>query len=512
METLGTDGFPVFSLAPVHMKSLMPLGVCAAALAVPAGASAVSAPLKLAPAPRSATGHGPIGMAVGDFNGDGRADIAIVNSGDNTVSILLGSGNGRFRSAGHAATGEDPEGVATGDFNHDGHLDLAVSDRDSSDVAVLLGNGAGGFRLAQLLTTVIPNDFTYGDPGPIQVGDFNSDGQPDIAVNTIGPGGTGEVETFAGSGTGTFGSAVRVTPVEEGVGSDASMALTDLNGDGHPDLVLVNGYSDQDRVQTLLGSGGGTFADGGSAAVGHSPSELVVGDFNGDHHPDVAVTNHDDGTVTVLLGNGAGGFEPASTVAAGSTPGGIATGDFNHDGHPDLAVINRDPSTLTILLGNGRGGFTSTPAIAAGSGLQEVVTGRFDADGTDDLAIDVFNDADLAVLLSSLAHPSNDFTIVHRTVRAHGKVAIGLKLPAAGVVRVQATFVSGSGRHARSLAYARGSVRIGATGSKTLTIAPAGAAARALKAAKRLRVTVKVTFAPTGGTARTRSFTLTARY
>ncbi len=93
-------------------------------------------------------GSGPYSVAVGDFNGDGKPDLAIANSGSNTVSILLGNGNGTFKAAANYCVGSLPESVAVGDFNGDGKPDLAVANYASGNVSILLGNGNGTFKAA----------------------------------------------------------------------------------------------------------------------------------------------------------------------------------------------------------------------------------------------------------------------------------------------------------------------------------------------------------------------------
>ena len=120
-------------------------------------------------------------MAVGDFNGDGKLDIAVANEGSNTVSIFLGNGLGGFATAVTYSTGgTEPESLAVGDFNGDGYLDLAVANYGSNNVSVLLGNGNGTFAAAKT--------FSSGGSGPdsLAVGDFNGDGKLDLAVANYG--------------------------------------------------------------------------------------------------------------------------------------------------------------------------------------------------------------------------------------------------------------------------------------------------------------------------------------
>ena len=119
----------------------------------------------------------PLSVAVGDFNGDGKPDLAVANEASGNVSVLLGNGDGSFQAAQDFAAGDTPVFVAVGDFNGDGVEDLAVANLDvsSNNVSVLLGIGDGSFQTAQ--------DFGAGRaPDSVVVGDFNGDGKPDLAV------------------------------------------------------------------------------------------------------------------------------------------------------------------------------------------------------------------------------------------------------------------------------------------------------------------------------------------
>jgi predicted outer membrane repeat protein len=290
------------------------------------------------------TGSTPLSVAVGDFNGDGKPDLAVANSGSGNVTILLGDGSGGFsQPAGSpVGTGTYPISVGMGDFNGDGKLDLAVANEFSDNVTILLGDGSGGF------TEAAGSPVSAGSlPGYVTVGDFNGDGKPDLAVANQG---SGNVTILLGDGSGAFTEAAG-SPLSAGL-TPRSVAVGDFNGDGKPDLAVPNAISE--NVTILLGDGSGAFTEavGSPVRAGSRPVFVAVGDFNGDGKPDLAVADDLSHNVTIFLGDGSGGFsQPAgSPVGAGTQPESVAVGDFNGDGKPDLAVANEFSDNVTILL------------------------------------------------------------------------------------------------------------------------------------------------------------------
>jgi hypothetical protein len=233
-----------------------------------------------------ATGNGPHSLVAGDFNGDGRLDLAVANYDEcpATVSILLGDGNGNFSPASSPnAGGCSSTSVAVGDFNRDGKLDLAVAN-DFGKVSILFGNGLGNFNQASSVAT------SYR-PMYVAVADFNDDGKLDLAVAN---------------------------------------------------------YNDT-KASILLGDGLGNFTLASSPGTGYNPFSETVGDFNADGKLDLAVLD-DGGMVSILLGDGHGNFTSASSPRTGFYPHSVAVGDFNGDGKLDLSVANSSSGTLTILL------------------------------------------------------------------------------------------------------------------------------------------------------------------
>ena len=261
----------------------------------------------------------------GDFNGDGKPDLAVTDFLSSRLTVLLGNGDGSFHDSGSYATGRRPDAVAAGDFNGDGLIDLAVANFFSGDVTVLLGDGRGSFRDAGSL-------LVGRRPDAIVSADFNGDGKPDLAVADYA---TGSVTVLSGDGQGSFRQS---GVVGVGIGPDA-LVSADFNGDGKPDLAvaLAGALPRTGGVVVLYGKADGTFAAATPAAQGKviTPKSLTLADFNGDGRPDLAVADFYSSTALVLLNNG-GGFDAAAPVGFVQSPTSVAAGDFDGDGRPDL--------------------------------------------------------------------------------------------------------------------------------------------------------------------------------
>jgi FG-GAP-like repeat/FG-GAP repeat len=227
-----------------------------------------------------ATQKFPESVAVGDFNHDGKLDLAVASLNKNTgfstdVQILLGNGDGTFQRAVDYPVGTSPDSVATADFNGDGNLDLVVLNGQSDNFSVLLGRGDGTFLPAVNYAT---------PPGPIFVttGDFNGDGKLDIATISLGDS-TGRCECvaiFLGNGDGTFQTVpIITTPTVE----PFAIGVGYFSSDGHLDLAVAEYFGSTDQVEILLGNGDGTFHAGDVYPVCCEPSSIAVADFNGDH-------------------------------------------------------------------------------------------------------------------------------------------------------------------------------------------------------------------------------------
>ena len=302
----------------------------------------------------------------GDFDGDGHMDIAISSSAENTVTVLLGKGDGSFRSQSTFGTGNAPLSVVPGDFNGDGQLDLVTPNSTDNSASVLLGNGDGTFQAQGV--------FSVGsDPTAVATGDFNGDGKADLVTADVYTG----ASVLMGDGDGTFQQSV---PYSTG-GFSFAIAVADFNGDKKADLATAN--ADTNTISVLLGNGDGTFQTN-MDYPGCGPFDiegiLVAADFNGDGAPDLVVES--GGAVCLLLNTGAGTFQSPIGLF-GMAQNGLVTADFNGDGKADLAIAAG--AQVAVLLGNGDGTFkTPVNVNETGGGL---AAGDFNGDGKTDLVV-----------------------------------------------------------------------------------------------------------------------------
>ena len=320
-------------------------------------------------------GDAPKAAVMGDFNGDGKLDAAVINSGSNTISILLGDGAGGFATPITIAVDANPVAIAAGDFNGDGKLDLVTAHPDSGpgsgSIVLRLGDGAGGFTFS------VKESPSFGRPRALAVGDFNNDGKLDvIAAN----GETNSVTAYYGNGAGGFtGSST------QGI-SAAPFAITlgDFNSDGRLDYATANPATD--NVSVALGLAGGGFSAPTTFAVSTQPKAIAAGDFNRDGKLDLVTANagNNDG-VSFLAGNGAGSFA-AATGAAGFSNGTLALGDFDDDSQADL-VTGAPVAGIgdNIFRGDGSGGFAGGTYAQTNLFVINVATGDFNRDGKPDV-------------------------------------------------------------------------------------------------------------------------------
>ncbi|MDB5978482.1 MAG: repeat-containing protein, partial [Nevskia sp.] len=317
-------------------------------------------------------GVAPYWISSADLNGDGKPDLVVSENGVDKVVVLLnatapGSATAAFTAHQDFTTGGSVAfGVEVADVNHDGRADLLVTNMDTSTVSVLQNVTTTGSNVAAFAPHV---DFAVGNaPDAIVVADFNGDGAPDVATLDLNVSKVSLLFDLTAPSAIAPGFA---TPSHAAAGGSPKQVLTaDFNGDGRPDLAIVN--HDGNAVQVLTDGSlpeNIVFSGQASFAVGDSPFAAAAADFNGDGKPDLVVGNYAAGTVSVLLNTTAPGaatpaFTAQKTFAAGSQPLSVATADFNGDGRPDIVVANFNSSFVSVLLDTTAPG-ASTPSFAA---------------------------------------------------------------------------------------------------------------------------------------------------
>jgi hypothetical protein len=360
-------------------------------------------------------GTAPVAIAIADFNGDSKLDLAVAYSGDfragnGGLSILLGNGDGTFQSAKNIALGSNAQSIVAGDFNQDGIVDLVVVSSGEQDISVpsraviLLGNGDGTFQAAVDLNV---NSFAVA----AAAADVDSDGKMDLLMVNSGDLGSGStlasVGVLRGNANGTF-----KTEVDYSLGTKlvftSPIAVADFSGDGELDLAVGgNGI-----VLLLRGNGDGTFQPAVSSgfslsSFGIGVHSVIAADFNGDGKKDLAArsttlfTNHD--ILNVQIGQGDGTFKPIANHSTGF-PGSqcqLAVADFDDDGKPDLALAAGTGGGVSLMLGNGDGTFLAPLHFGAGMGTCSLAVGDLNHDTLPDLVLTNFGDNTVSVLLNT---------------------------------------------------------------------------------------------------------------
>ncbi|MGW6817412.1 FG-GAP repeat domain-containing protein [Streptomyces sp. NPDC055005] len=388
--------------------------------------------------------------ALGDLNGDGKADLVTPVRGSNTLVAALGDGKGGFGPGVSFGldTGTYPTAVALADLNGDGRLDAVVAaattrrptqhgTESMGSIVELLGDGKGGFAPATsyFAPTLVNSSTDAMFPVDITVADMNGDQKLDVlTANANGD----NVSLWTNDGTGALGTASNHyvgggLPSSYSAGQVRPFGLEagDVNGDGKLDVVTVNtGTSD---ISVLLGDGKGRlgpatrFAD--SVFLGRG---IALGDVSGDGKPDVAIA-HTDRTLTVFLGDGAGAFgAPVTYPVGGNALEGVVITDVNTDGKPDLVTNNGPDNQPTVLLGDGAGTFRNAGPVyetkSGGAGAYAV--GDLNADGRPDLAAASTAAGVAAQVLLNTSRPNRTAQSMSMQVaKAPGVLSMEVNLP-----------------------------------------------------------------------------------
>jgi hypothetical protein len=356
----------------------------------------------------------PIAVAIADLNGDGKPDLATANYNANTVSVVLGNGDGTFQSPEPAiGVGNGPYGIVAADLNGDGKPDLATVNYFDNTVSVLVnqGNDNNGNPIFQNTSTPAVG----GGPNAIAVGDLNGDGIPDIVTANYG---AGTISVLLGKGNDANGNPTYQTAATfTTLPNPWYVILADVNGDGKPDIIVSNPYSSDFSVfinTTATGASTPTFAARKDYGLSDQGAYYVTaGDFNGDGHIDIATADNYANRIAVYLNNGDGTFPntPSHTVymGSGAAPYFITTGDFNRDGKKDLVVANQGYNNISVLYGNGAGTFAPPQSYQVGTTPNFIATGDFNNDGATDLAVTNSGTNDVSVLIN---HAEADHLLV----------------------------------------------------------------------------------------------------
>ena len=337
-----------------------------------------------APTSLLAISGSPVAIASGDFNGDGKQDIVLAMS--STINVYLGNGNGTYQTPKISSYSGGVSRLAVAQINRDTHLDLvAVVNGAQSSVNVLLGNGNGTFQTARKtpLTDELPLDFALGD--------VNLDGITDITVSDLF-----QFQELLGNGDGTF--RVRNSFLIDSYEGYGHMVITDFNGDGKPDLVVSNlntflpyGYCGDVEISSVTvfpGYGDGTFNLSASATydAGNGGIKMMLADFTGDGKTDLAVLHSLGATVAILPRTSTGiAHAPSGRYAVADTSSDLGVGDVNGDGRKDLLVFSNHG--VQVFLNRGAGVFAAPSAIDVGLESLELLTSNFNRDGFSDLVI-----------------------------------------------------------------------------------------------------------------------------
>lgn len=310
----------------------------------------------------------PVYLATADLRGNGILDLVVAEFDTSTVGVLLGNGDGTFGYEQDYVLPQAPSSVVVDDFNRDGKLDIAavmVTVNEPEQLAVqylatLIGDGTGSFA-APLISM---NPGFYSSANTIAAGDVNGDGFPDVLIT--GPG-LENSQVYLNNGDGTFtpGAVVVQNSFADGIPPLLlAGTLGDVNGDGCLDVLDADGYG---MTWISLGDCSGNFGAPSYVLMGDSNASIALADMNGDGHPDIVTTTISlldpiygevaGNMMAVALGDGNGNFNPARDYVGTGMSYSLAIADFNGDGHPDVVSASPDTDTATVYINDGSAGF-----------------------------------------------------------------------------------------------------------------------------------------------------------
>ena len=357
--------------------------------------------LRQEPSARLMTGAFPRALAVGDLRGDGRLSAVVASEGDagdpirDELSVYTGSPRGGLQAQSSMTLqgGVGGESLAIGDINGDGREDLAVV--NALDILEVWLQDAGGVFSA----TPSLGLTTGASPGGLVIGDLDQDGFNDVALTARD---RGVILVFLQHASGALGPDPDL--VLTGTSLPEELAIGDLDGDGRLDLAAT-GALGADRVQIYLQNSAGVLASSPSASLvtGSRPGPVDIRDLNGDGRGDLLVLEPGDRSLSLWLQSEDGSLPRTATktIATDGFPGALSVGDYDGNGLEDLAVLDLDGGEVVIFLNDAASGIETVPSLRlkSGRGSEWLSTGDLDGDGRTDLAVTNLDAATITVWL-----------------------------------------------------------------------------------------------------------------
>ncbi|CAF4485030.1 unnamed protein product, partial [Rotaria magnacalcarata] len=316
------------------------------------------------------TGAYPSSVIVDDFNKDTHLDIALTNAGDGTISLLLGYGNGFFSAQRAYSISFFPYSLAAGDFNNDSRLDIVAANYADSSISVLLAYDIGALG-NEISFAAADGSLLRG----VVVSDVNNDTLLDVIVANYG---TNTIGVFFGHDNSTFENQRKFS-----MGFNAhpdTIAIGDFNKDGEVDIAVANHGTK--NIALLLGNRNGMFQTQDSLDNNYELPPLFIraGDFDNDSRSDIVVAYDGTDNIDVLVAYESGSFTKHMIYSAGISPQCVSVGDFNNDMRLDIVVCNSGENTASVLLGYGNGSFANQMRYSTGSYPQSLAVGDFNND------------------------------------------------------------------------------------------------------------------------------------
>lgn len=338
-----------------------------------------------------AVGGVPYRAVVADFNADGKSDVVTGNYEGDSISILMGNGDGTFATSIALPAGDGTESPVVADFDGDGKLDIAAANLLDSTISIFLGNGAGGFAA--------PASYGVGfNPHAVVVADLNGDGKLDVAS---ADGSQGTISLLLGTGSGTF---LPATQIGTDCPNPRDLVTADFDGNGSADFALT--CQGAASIAILLGNGVGGFGAPTLVPVGMEPFGISLGNFDAGTSADLAVAVIGSDKVAILLGNGNGTFTAGMSLSGIYRPRDTRAADLDADGNQDLMVVD-GADNLILYMGNGSGNFSAGTAFPVSGIPSSVASGDFNGDGKPDLVVTGSQNAVAGILLNISTEPLN---------------------------------------------------------------------------------------------------------